>query len=218
MKFVKTLASTAVILSSTTAHASAHWVESVAVGTVTVLTSVATLALMESHPWGFDEELKLTLIPFIGSTVVVLSAFYLNPEVETRRIVCGRSLIALFVGSISPQVIAIIFPTTASFIAHPIISLGLGGVCGAIAYILSRPLFAGMYKRSKETASKILDKAEAVAKAYTMEAVKQQFEEAAPERKRNVMEAVEEQIVKDLPLQHATVKDAVKEAIKEEHV
>lgn len=215
---MKTLASATAVAVSTTAHASTHAIEHNVVGVATLITSVATLALADLAPWGFDDELKLTLIPFIGSMIVVLAAFYLNPEIETRRIVCGRSLIALFVGSIGPQGIAIIFSTTATFIAHPIISLGFGGACGALAYILSRPLFAGMYKRSRETANKILDKAEAVAKAYTMEAVKQQFAEAAPERKRNVMEAVEEQIVKDLPIQHAVVKEAVKEAIKEEHV
>lgn len=216
MNIMRTFASATATLVSSTAHANTHPVETTAVGIVTIMTSISTLALADFAPWGFDEELKLTLIPFIGSTIVVLAAFYLNPETETRRIVCGRSLIALFVGSIGPQTISILASSTAQFIAHPIIALGLGGICGAVGYILSKPLFSGAYRRSKEAANKILDQAERTAKAYTMAAVRQQLQASTPEQKRVVMEAVDEQIVRDLPIQHKVVKDAVHEAIKEE--
>lgn len=81
----------------------------------------------------------------------------LNPVVETRRIIIGRALIGLIFGTATPSVLVEIFPSLRS-LAYVPAALFLGGaVIATVFYVLSRPFFAHLYRRSDSIAAAGMD-------------------------------------------------------------
>lgn len=131
-----------------------------AISTIVVsATSAATLLV--TTPASTDE-LKLLLVPLIGALIASGGMIMLNPKPETRKIVVGRSLIALFLATISPQIFALWFTSTAVFLSHPVVLLGVGGVGAMIYYACSLPFCTGLYSRSAAFSKIALDKTEGV--------------------------------------------------------
>jgi hypothetical protein len=101
----------------------------------------------------------LLLLPLIGSMFASGAAILLNPEPETRRIVIGRSIIALVIGIAGPQLLGMAWDKFDATTIKPVILLLIGFVFAAVAYILSRPFFAQAYARSSATAAELLRRA-----------------------------------------------------------
>lgn len=130
----------------------------IATATVAVVTSASTVILaVTPDP---TDELKLLLIPLIGALLASLPTVLLYPERETRSIVIGRASLALILATLLPQTLAIMFTSTSSFFAHPVIGLGSGVVGYIMIYIPIRSLFEGLYKRRKAIAEAVIEKGE----------------------------------------------------------
>lgn len=166
-------------------------IDSVVATFVVSITSILTLLMAISTNTPDAEELKLLLIPLIGSMIVSGGAIMLNPTLEDRKVVVGRSVVALFFGAITPQCVAIVFPNYATVLSHAVILFGFGGAAAGVVYILSRPLFEGAYRRSRVTAEFILRKGEEQFRGNVKRAVESVV-------KDSVVPMVDERIVKPI--------------------
>lgn len=139
-----------------------HHILDTAVVVVTALaTAGSTLIIGASETTEQLAELKLLLLPFLGALVMSGGIIMLNPEVETRRIVIGRSIIALFCAVLGPQLIGLIHPSLATLGVKPIAAIALGGSIWAAVYIISKPFCGELYKRADGIAKRQADMLEA---------------------------------------------------------
>lgn len=131
------------------------------VGGITVVTTAMATALLTitTAPVA-SEELQLLLLPLIGALIASGGMIMLNPTPETRRIVIGRAVFSLFLGTVSPQITALALPSWATFLSHPVVLLAAGGVLSMIFYALSRPFTERLYVRSKDIADAAVSRAE----------------------------------------------------------
>lgn len=127
--------------------------------TTVMVASTSAATLLATSP-ASSEELRLLLVPLIGAMIASGGMIMLNPKPETRKIVVGRSLIALFLATISPQIFALWFTSTAVFLSHPVVLLGVGGVGAMVYYACSLPFCTGLYSRSAAFSKAAIDKAE----------------------------------------------------------
>lgn len=95
-----------------------------------------------------NSDLLLLLLPLLGSLLMTGAAILLNPEPETRRIVMGRSIIAVLFGVACPQVLAMAYPKFDPETVKPMILVIVGSLGALATYVLSRPFFAQAYRRS----------------------------------------------------------------------
>jgi hypothetical protein len=136
-------------------HQLAHCPDTAIVATGVVATAAANLMLEPS-----SEDLRLFLLPLIGSMVLTGGVIMLNPNPDTRRITIGRGMVALFFGVLGPQVLAEFHPTLASVAVKPVFLFLLGGLVSGLTYILSKPLTAHLYKRADGASKLLVDKLE----------------------------------------------------------
>ncbi len=95
-----------------------------------------------------NSDLLLLLLPLLGSLLMTGAAILLNPEPETRRIVMGRSIIAVLFGIAGPNFFAMIYNKFNPETVKPIILVIVGSMFAFATYILSRPFFNEAYRRS----------------------------------------------------------------------
>lgn len=131
--------------------------------TATTLASAAALALID--PAGAaatpdDIELRLLLLPLIGALIVSGGLIMLNPQPETRRIVIGRAMFALFFGVCGPQALCAMFSSLTPFARKPMPLLMLGGMIAGLAYVISKPFCAELYRRAQGVAKAQADRLE----------------------------------------------------------
>lgn len=126
----------------------------------TLATAASTIILGQVSPEAQSAELRLLLLPFIGSLCMSGAAIMLNPATETRRIVIGRALIALFLGTLTPQLVSVIHPKIAELSIKPVFLLIVGGLSSGLFYVLSRPFFGELYKRADAIAARGADELE----------------------------------------------------------
>lgn len=103
-------------------------------------------------------ETQLLLLPLIGALLVSGGFILLNPKPETRRIVIGRSIFAVFLGVVLPQVVGMFHPALAAAAIRPAVLLLAGGVISGLAYVMSKPFVQGLYERAEGEAKAQLDK------------------------------------------------------------
>ncbi len=128
------------------------WVTT-SVAAIVTAASTVVLALVPDP----TDELKLLLMPLIGALLASAPTIMLYPERETRPIVIGRAALAFVLATLLPQTIAIIFTSTSSFFAHPVIGLGSGVVGYILIYIPIRSAFEGLYRRRKAIAEAVIE-------------------------------------------------------------
>lgn len=136
-------------------------------GAIFAITSVTTILsglLLSTAEREQVLELQLFLLPFIGSMIVSGGMIMLNPMPETRKIVIGRSIFALFTGVLMPQLVAGLHPWLTDITIKPALLVLVGGLISGIAYVLSKPFTAELYSRSAHIAEK---KAEQLEKTIT---------------------------------------------------
>ncbi len=127
---------------------------------VTVSSALATWLLMVVSPEHDVDEIRLLLVPLIGALISSGGMIMLNPTPETRRIVIGRAVFSLFLGTVTPQLCALLFTSWATFLAHPVVLLAAGGIGSIFFYALSRPFTERLYVRSRVIADIAVAKAE----------------------------------------------------------
>lgn len=135
-----------------------------AVLATTSLTTILSGLLLATAPDAQTAELQLFLLPLIGSLLVTGGTIMLNPLPETRRIVIGRSIFALFAGVLMPQLMAGLHPWLTNIAIKPALLVLVGGLISGLAYVLSKPFTAELYSRSAHIAEK---KAEQIEKTIT---------------------------------------------------
>lgn len=141
-------------------HRIYHVLEAV-LGSVIMLATTASSELMLAEAQSSDvDELRMLLLPLIGSLIMSGGMIMLNPSPETRRRTIGRAIIALFLGASMPQVIAMFHPRLAGMVEHPVLLLVSGGLISALIFILARPFVEGFYRRSERIAESQLDEVE----------------------------------------------------------
>lgn len=134
--------------------------DSCVIAITTLATAASALILGSAEDAAQLAELKLLLLPFIGALVMSGGIIMLNPAAETRKITVGRGIIALFCGVLGPQLIGLIHPSLATLSVKPIAHIAAGGVIAGLAYILSKPFTAQLYKRADGIAAREADRLE----------------------------------------------------------
>lgn len=130
-------------------------------GFITLLATAASSELMITEAARSDvEELRMLLLPLIGSLIMSGGMIMLNPSPETRQVTIGRAIIALFLGASMPQVLALVHPRLAGMVDHPVLLLVAGGMISSLIFILSRPFVQGFYRRSQRIAEQQLEQIE----------------------------------------------------------
>lgn len=137
-----------------------HVLDSVIVAVVSIATAASAVLLGATETADQFAELKLLLLPFLGALILSGGIIMLNPQIETRRIVIGRSIFALFCGTIAPQILAALHPAMAHLSVKPIVQLAVGGLIAMLAYVLSKPLTGQFYRRAEGQAKAIADELE----------------------------------------------------------
>lgn len=139
-----------------------HVLDTVIIAASTLVTGVTALLLADvaASPVSDAAELRLLLLPLIGSLVVSGGFIMLNPNPETRRITIGRGIFALFFGVLMPQIIGEFHPALQTLALKPVVLVLTGGMIAGVAYVLSKPFTRGMYERADRVAKKELDRLE----------------------------------------------------------
>lgn len=135
-------------------HPACHLADAI----VTATASIATIApLLAATP---NSELLLLLLPLLGSVLMSGAAIMLNPEPETRKIVIGRSIIALLFGVTAPQLLGMFFERFDPVQIKPAVLVLLGAAFAFVAYIVSRSFFSQAYSRAAALAKIAADEIE----------------------------------------------------------
>ncbi len=119
----------------------------VATAAITAASTLVLTTTEAAHPAQLAE-LYLLLLPFLGALVLSGGMIMLNPNPEARRIVIGRSIIALFFGVTLPQIVGMFHPSLAALSLKPIVLILIGGLSAALAYVMSKPFTSEMYQRA----------------------------------------------------------------------
>ena len=127
---------------------------------VTLTAALGGSALLAEAEMGPLVELRLAILPFIGSTMVALGLILINSRPETRRKVAGRAILASAFASTLPGSMALLWPSLNIITSHPLLLLDAGGLICAIAYPLAGPLVSKLFARSDKLADQVLDLAE----------------------------------------------------------
>jgi Na+/phosphate symporter len=135
-----------------------HILDTTVIAVVSISAAASTLILGTADTAQQIAELKLLLLPFLGALVMSGGIILLNPQIETRRIVIGRSIVALFCGSLAPQLIAIIHPNLVNISIKPVAQIAIGGLIAVIAYIMSKPFTNQLYSHADGIAKDQADK------------------------------------------------------------
>jgi Na+/phosphate symporter len=141
-------------------HPSLHHVLDCAVLATSTITAILGGLVLATAPDQQAVELQLFLLPLIGSMIVSGGMVMLNPSPETRRIVIGRSIFALFIGVLMPQLVAGLHPSLANVTVKPALLVLVGGTTSGIAFVLSKPFTAELYKRSTGIAAREAERLE----------------------------------------------------------
>lgn len=102
-------------------------------------------------------ELKLFLLPLIGSVFAFAMMIMLNPKPEDRKKIIGRSMFGLFLGVFVPQVVGIVHPNIESLMGKPAVLALVGWSVCMIGYAVAVPFTGGLFLRSGDLANKGLD-------------------------------------------------------------
>lgn len=133
-----------------------HIPDILAVFATVITATVAPLIVADAEP---NSKLLLLLLPLLGSLIMTGAAILLNPEPETRRIVIGRSIIAVLFGVAAPQILAMFWGKFNPKVIEPVLLVIVGSIFAFVAYIGSRPFFNEAYKRSAMLARMAQDEA-----------------------------------------------------------
>jgi len=139
-----------------------HVLDTIIIANSTFITSASALLLAETSvvPVSDMAELRLLLLPLIGSLVVSGGFIMMNPNQETRKITIGRSIFALFFGVLMPQIIGEFHPALQTLALKPVVLVLTGGMIAGVAYVLSKPFTRGMYERADRATQKLQDQME----------------------------------------------------------
>jgi hypothetical protein len=137
-------------------HPACHLAD-VAVVFLTLISAAISPIIIAAAP---NSEVMLLLLPMLGAMLASGAGLLLNPEPETRRIVIGRSIIALVFGVAGPQIIGELWPKFDATTIRPVFLVIGGFLTAGLAYLLSRPIFAQGYARAKAIAKIAADAVE----------------------------------------------------------
>lgn len=131
----------------------------------TIVTSIVAVAtgtgvLLTTDPSSQQDEMRLLLLPLIGAMIASGAMIMLNPQPETRRIVIGRSMLALFFGTVGPSLLSMVHPGMANLALRPAALLALGCIFSTLAYVLSKPFTRELYARADRVAKTEADRLE----------------------------------------------------------
>ncbi len=197
------------------AHPIYYVVDTLTVAVLSTCAAISAWLIFATASPADYEELKLLLLPLIGGMIVSGGMIMLNPTPETRKIVIGRAAIALFLASCAPQFCAILFPTWAIFLSHPIILFGAGGVLSIFFYALSRPFAEGIYQRSRTLSNIALNEVERVARIQRKDDVREAVTDAVNGSMTDAMDGASKEAQKVARAVIATAAPVAKEIVAE---
>lgn len=133
-------------------HRLSHHLLEAVIWVVTTATTAIVPVLAETVPVEQTIEMRLLLIPLVGAMIIAGGMIMLNPKPETKRIVVGRALFALFFGTLLPQLVSYFVPVLKDVALKPAFLLALGGCVAGVAYVLSKPFCGRLYQRADHIA------------------------------------------------------------------
>ena len=131
------------------------------IGTITAATTAITAQIVSVEATTQEvSDLRVLLIPLVGSMIMSGGAIMLNPQPETRQIIIGRAIIGLLFGAAGPSVITILCPSLEHLSRFPALMLMSGGLISAFFYVLSKPFFSHLYSRADSIAQREVERLE----------------------------------------------------------
>lgn len=174
----------------------------IAASTLLAAQALMTYMLLASAPLDRIAVLEWTLLPGLGAMTVAVGAFCFNTQPEIRRVVLGRSVFTLFIGIVGARLLSMTHPWIQDLLADPFLKIGMGGLLGFSAWMISKPFCARAYERApfaariaadaiearvaEKVANKVAEKAASVAEplAAKVEAVAEKLAEKSAAEKR----------------------------------
>jgi hypothetical protein len=113
--------------------------------TVLASTVTASPAVLDNP----TSDTYLFIFTLLGALMMSGGVILLNPELETRREIVGRAIIALMCGIALPQIYAMWHDGLDLRKVKPVVLAFAGGVCTAIPYVLAKPVVRWLFSRAK---------------------------------------------------------------------
>lgn len=117
-----------------------------------------TLLLAESAPGAETNELRLLLLPLLGSLIASLGAYMLAPKEEPRKVV-GRCIYAVACGTTAPVIYGSTTASGALLLQHPVAMFLAGLLATTVFYIFLEPIIERMFTSAPQVADSAIEQA-----------------------------------------------------------
>lgn len=126
----------------------------------TLLASIfsTTLLLADSSPSAETNELRLLLLPLLGSLIASAGAYMLAPKEEIRK-VAGRCIYAVACGTTAPVIYGATTASGALLLQHPVAMFLAGLVATTVFYIFLKPIIERMFTSAPQVADSAIEQA-----------------------------------------------------------
>jgi Na+/phosphate symporter len=146
-------------------HPLGHVLDTAIVAVQSITVAAAALLLNSPQPGDAEVvantlELQFLLLPLIGSAFVSGGLIMLNPNPETRQVIIGRGIFALFFGVLIPQVLGLVVPSVKELSMKPAVLVLAGGVVAGFVFVVSKPFVVRLFEKSGGMAKRLADKVE----------------------------------------------------------
>lgn len=137
-----------------------HPISEIAFFGFSVISTVASFAILADAPPAHAFALQWFLLPMLGALCASVCAMLLNPNPEARKTVLARSIFGVVLGCAIPKISSMVHPALKDLSLDPALAFLAGFIICMFAYILARPLVEKLYARSGDLADKIEGAAE----------------------------------------------------------
>ena len=139
---------------------SAHIDNLVAMLGAILTTSTASFALLaEAAPGTSTDELRMLLVPILGSIIASTGAFMLRPSNEAPRKTAGRAIYSVAIGSSGPVAFSFFSDYGKQVAEHPVSLFLAGMLVTTLVYILIKPIIDKLFSTADDMSGAVIDEA-----------------------------------------------------------
>lgn len=128
-------------------------------GTLIATVTSFLMMLADGPPTPANDEIKLLLMPLIGSLVATTGAYLLSPKEDTRKL-AGRSIYSVAIGTALPVTAGFVSDYGRAMAGHPVALFLVGIIATTVVFVIIRPIIDKLFARSGAIADAALDAAQ----------------------------------------------------------
>lgn len=137
-----------------------HPISEIAFYGFSLIGVVISPLLLADAPPAQQFALQWLLLPLLGALLSSVCAMLLNPHPEARKVVLGRCILGVMIGTALPKVATLLHPAIREWSLDPAFACLAGFSVCLIAYVCARPFVEKLFARSGSFVDKGLDAAE----------------------------------------------------------